>query len=175
MTAPGHSLQREVFPAQDAAIHPHPRKTYFFYAKANQPPQPTAKPVVSHLQNHFQEYGRHSAPCSFWAVALETLTKEAEPPAQHLWPRDITATTACFPAHGLALWTASTCACVGPSGGKQRTGSILGISPLESSMLRCPLIDIPWIRGHNVDQHSTTARRRETKFHCYTTHFLWEI
>ena len=43
MPALGCRLQREVFPAREAGVHPVHGTTYSFCAKGNSPPQPTAK------------------------------------------------------------------------------------------------------------------------------------
>lgn len=63
-------------------------------------------------------------PCSFWTVALGTLTKKAELPTEHLLSQGVTAMTVGFPVHILALWTASTCTYMEPSGAQEGTGSI---------------------------------------------------
>lgn len=47
--------------------------TYFMLRGIGQPNVLQSKLVVLQLQNDFQQYRRQSAPCSFWAAALEIL------------------------------------------------------------------------------------------------------
>lgn len=82
---------------------------------------------------------------------------------------------ACFPAHRFALWTASMCTCVGPSGNNGGQAATWRQAHHSLQWHR-----VPWlIYCESVDAQRgpkcTTARCSQAKVSLLHTHFLWGV